>query len=444
MIDIRRFAIAGGLAALVLGADHATAQSTYSMTGKLINQNNFSLMVPIKGDLLCPELSWGTQRPITSQPDPPALPLMNQQMWGGLRAPHNNGGCIPGAAVIMTPGMGTAAMVGGMFTLPVMFFEQVPDGIVAATPLRTLERIVQVASSGNFSAPPAESTRSEPINATMGMTFAYAPWRVFQAGAHVNQTGRAGPTFTWCPAIVGGMGIAGCPAPGAIGARPLWIKNLAGTASPGGFGGTMSLVVRAGGADAGNFAGRVAVGPFTMGVLIGPVEPCKGHDPRCTRTRASIALGRGYAAYGMGGAAVIGDVFSMYVLTMMFPAESALIQSVSGNLIGTGPTAYQTSRNFPWTTGHVIVRQTGMTAGGMNNAATISAKGGDVVTSMGVRNIQLVSGKLTTSVIGGVPSSTSGTIARMSLPEPGGALPLLAGVVGLIAIAARRARKRRS
>ena len=95
---------------------------------------------------------------------------------------------------------------------------------------------------------------------------------------------------------------------------------------------------------------------------------------------------------------------------------------------------------FPFTTRTVLARNTGTNVG--NPAVTtISAKGFDVLTGMGGRNISLVAGGVAATSIG----TQTPNMAQMllTLPEPGRALQLLAGVVGLLGVAVWRSRKAR-
>ena len=114
-----------------------------------------------------------------------------------------------------------------------------------------------------------------------------------------------------------------------------------------------------------------------------------------------------------------------------------LITMVTGyNTMSMFPGQVNYNYGFPFTTRTVLARNTGTNLG--NPAVTtISAMGFDQVTAMGQRNISLVAGGVATTSFG----SQTPNMAQMLLPEPGGALQLVAGVVGLLGVAVWRSRK---
>ena len=96
---------------------------------------------------------------------------------------------------------------------------------------------------------------------------------------------------------------------------------------------------------------------------------------------------------------------------------------------------------FPLTTRTVLVRNTGTLQGNPHNS-TFTAKGYDKLTAMGQRNISLVAGAIG---VGLFPSPV-GQVPRIDLvtafmPEAGATLQLVAGVIGLLGIAAWRSRR---
>jgi hypothetical protein len=201
-----------------------------------------------------------------------------------------------------------------------------------------------------------------------------------------------------------------------------------------------------GGTNVASFAQAQPLGLFPMSIALAAIEPCAGLGPAgCMENSATTPFGRGYAAY-VTQMAVIADVFSMYQLTTVNPPTYAVLAMVSGANIGTVAGATQDSANFPWTTGNVIVRQTGRTPQGMVNVITVTAEGHDTVTSGGARNIHVVAGKITSALVAGLLEFHYAAIGQaemsISMPEPSPRLAMLAGVIALLGLAAWRARDR--
>src|SRR5262245_59230249 len=96
---------------------------------------------------------------------------------------------------------------------------------------------------------------------------------------------------------------------------------------------------------------------------------------------------------------------------------------------------------FPWTTGTVFARATGMTPGpaGEPGTSTNTAMGSDRTEPLAGN------GRIITLVAGGMARTTEGsnTPELGFLPEPSNSLGLLAGVVALLGMAAWRARVQR-
>jgi hypothetical protein len=421
--------------ALVCWSAAAGAQNTYSLTARALGQNSRSWMAPVQGPVSCPaDFLWATgMQTMTPAPTTGPVSAMN----------FGVNGCVGGSATVTTTGAQDIDMVGAKVTIPTNVVSLPLPGMLNVIPIPTAVSIIQVATSFSQMGPVKASQRLEPLGASMSGTFAVAPWRVFQAGAWMNQTGRAGPTFTWCPGP-GGMGITGCPSP-AQGNRPLIIKNIAGDDNFQGFGGTMGSIFY-GGTNVASFAQAQPLGLFPMSIALAAIEPCAGLGPAgCMENSATTPFGRGYAAY-VTQMAVIADVFSMYQLTTVNPPTYAVLAMVSGANIGTVAGATQDSANFPWTTGNVIVRQTGRTPQGMVNVITVTAEGHDTVTSGGARNIHVVAGKITSALVAGLLEFHYAAIGQaemsISMPEPSPRLAMLAGVIALLGLAAWRARDR--
>jgi hypothetical protein len=241
-----------------------------------------------------------------------------------------------------------------------------------------------------------------------------AAFHAFKAGAWMTQTGRAGSMFTWC------FGNAACTKI-TQGARPIIVKYTGGGNA---FGGTMAYLITSG-------PNVSSLGVGAGGGLVGfALLAGMGSQP----------TGRGYADY-LTDALGMGPLWGMYVIntvTRPVVGMQMLITMVTGYLGAGFPAAKNYNYGFPFTTMTVLARNTG-TALGNPAITTISAKGFDVVTGMGGRNISLVAGGLAATSLG----TNTPDIAQMllTLPEPGATAQVLAGVLALLGIAAWRARR---
>ncbi len=403
--SIAAFAIALSL----LGAGVASAQGAFSMTGKAATGSGLFVRLPAAGNVACPSIT-------------AAATYNAQTMMGGSNVVLNAGGCIPGGPVVVNVN-GT-----GGFTFPVDFFSQPAPGTLVVVPVPNTPMVVQLASSFAFVGP-----RTAPVDPISGQrnvnmttpTFAYAPWRVMKQSAWMSQTGRLGSDFTACPKPPGTLA---CTNPNQAllpGGGGGYVKN---NATGGGFGGTFGLVLNTGGLNVSSVAQAIAIGSLMAVVNV----PLSGMGSR--------AAGRGYGAYDtdMLGAA---NIYPAYMLTGS-GGPSAIISMVTGSPIGALPSQINRNWGFAWTTGTVLVRGTGMTPYGQPAGGTFSLQGFDNRTSMGAGDIQLVAGGVAQSQIQGPNATSNYTVLRLNLPEPGAAAQLLAGVIGLLAIAAWRARTR--
>lgn len=447
-----RAAAACAIAALACWPGAAHAQQTYSLTGKLIGLNSEGSLLPIAAPANCASFVWRTGMLAPGQRTPP------NPYWPDPEDLEPKAfatkGCIPGAGTIMTPGSYGADMVGGRFKIsPGRFsFKLQAPGMLNVAPFPTVTSLVQVATSFRITVPPAQQV--DPTSRTMATGMNTAPWLVFQKSPYRTspsmngQSGRVGPTFTWCPGANGG--ISGCGSAMA-GDFHMIIKNEAGIDHcPGdesdncrGFGGTMGGLFYAG-TQVSSFAqARPLEGAVnTMSVAIAPIEPCKGLDDRCNLDEGKFPFGLGYAAVVQQHAAAP-YFYQTYQLTTNNPPSQAVIAKVGPKVPGKGASPKLTSVNFPWTTGRVIVRETGAEFG-IDQTHTITAEGKDTTTPMGARNIQLVAGKLTRAFIGGAINHLHVGIGQMSLPEPSRRAATLIGAASLLGLAAWRARRQRA
>ena len=330
------------------------------------------------------------------------------------------GGCIadnPAPQWVTTTGMGGS---GAGFTVPPGLVSQPFPGSVQTVPVPLIPNLQQLATSLQLTMPPA--VPFEALNQTMATGSNTAPWRQLRSNNFAAHTGRAGGSFTWClGTLVGTPGMLPNPACTNIAQgqplSPAIIKNTAGANQ---FGGTMGLVITTG------------ANTSTLAVLGLPFAPT-GVGLQIVAGMGSRAAGRGYAAYDTDPL-LSGPVFSMYTLTMT--GAFGLIGMVSGPLPTPLPAGTNRNFGFPFTTGQVIVRNTG-TAQGMANVITHTVAGFDTVTPMGTRNIQLVAGHLAKSTVEG--NSATPNFGVLRLAEPRGEVGLIAAAMVLLAIAAWRA-----
>jgi hypothetical protein len=221
--------------------------------------------------------------------------------------------------------------------------------------------------------------------------------------------------FTWC------WGNPWCPEISA-GTKPLIVKYAGGGNA---FGGTMAYVITAlpGISSLAVGAGGGAVGFVRLSGM--------GSQP----------TGRGYAS-SLTDMLAKGPLWATYkTMTVTRPkvGKQKLITMVTGNLGNNFPAAYNYNFGFPWTTKTVLARNTGTLAGNPR-VTTLTAMGGDTVTAMGKRNINLIAGGLARAVIGPAIGHVP-EIAQMYLPEPSRAAQLAAGALAMLAIAAWRGSK---
>jgi hypothetical protein len=425
-------------AALVLVAGVSTAApKKYFLTGKFTSNRGILINIPVVGNTPCGGVGLANLRIMSG----PGLtgPLMSMQpkTTPATHAMSNfaNGfgadyGCAPHAAntkntVLGKAGFGktvttTGAGVGGAFTFPAKGLEHPFNGMTTAIHVPNAPPIIQLATSFHITGPRKTATLVNPVTPTLSMTTMNLwknNFRKFQKNAAAVQPGRIqGAMFTYC------WGNPGCAFITA-GTKPLIVKYQGGGNA---FGGTMSYII-----TAGANVSSIAIG-FGAGVGFNPL-PGMG----------SQVTGRGYGVHLSDNLAK-GPLWNMFMsntVTRPIVGKQKLITMVTTFLGTNFPSGKNFNRGFPWTTMTVLARNTG-TAQGNKRATTLTAKGGDTVTAMGKRNISLVAGGMARAVVSGVDTPTS-EITQLYLPEPGRTLQMLAGVAGLLAIAAWRGRKAR-
>lgn len=273
----------------------------------------------------------------------------------------------------------TGAGVGAAFTLPQNAFGQ---------PLPASPRVYTFPNQNG-------------VQITTSLAIA-GPSAPAQLRADATQPGRYAPDFTW----------SASPGPNTS----VIVKY---TAGPNRFGGTIGFVVSAG------------ANPTRL-VLPGPLSGQKTFLP--IATTGARPTGRGYAVPKTDPSEP-GSAWAMTMATSMGRVTMGTTYLGPRPLLGS-----RMVHGFPFTTGQVVVRRTGNTLGPAKSPATVTltATGGDSVTPMGARNLTLVAGsvaaysKLGAGQIG---------LTQIALPEPGALLQRCAGVIGLLAIAAWRARR---
>jgi hypothetical protein len=389
------------LAVLVGAASSAGAANVYTFTGKFAAAHGHFVAAPIAGNTPCPSLL------LRSGPGGAKIPAAMTPPSRTMTRPAAPFGCVKGKGKVTTTGMGVG--VGAGFVLAPNGFSAPPRG--ATTAVGIMEgRFVQLATSFGVSGPPASRTR--PPAGTMFTGKNAAAFRAFKKSAWKSQTGRAGATFTWC------FGNPNCTAV-TQGKRPLIVRYRPG---PNKFGGTMALL-RSSGSRPSSVALTVGSGTFLL------VPGFAGTSSQPTGRGYAERLDNKLSALGLWGRFMVGSV------TRPIVGKQKLVTQVMTFFPQMIPlTEYR--YGFPFTTGTVLVRQTGQNGTFGVDIVTLTARGGDSVTAMGARNLSLVAGGVADwrGSLGREP-----ILAQMALPEPGATVQLLAAVAGLLAIAAWRA-----
>ena len=432
----------------VLVAGSAAAQ-TYSMTGRYARSNGVFINIPLIGNNPGGVPNCGyTKAGAGMTMVPGAFPIIHginsTQMATKLATKAviptrfaNPEGCIAGAAAMLTA---TAAGAGKAFTFPAKAFSKPFPGMTNAVSVPLLPNIIQLATSFTVAGPP--KTVGTGVNAPGGTMLMFttmgsvptnlAMFRDFHKSAWMSQTGRAGPTFTWCP---------GAPACTLItmGYLPLIVKY---TPGPNKFGGTMSHVITSGP----NPSSLAVLGfptlvhtvmsmsvPFT-GVRFLPLAGMFDAQP----------TGRGYADLrsdlAIGGMTLWAKHMTGPVTNPTLGSTQKLITALSYPVMAAAVGLLNMNYGFPFTTGTVLVRNTGTTFFKNPLVVTLTAKGGDTVTAMGDRNISLVAGAVAWTDL----DTATPTLNQLFLPEPAAHVQCWAGVVVLLGIAAWRSRRVRA
>ena len=398
---VRRIAGTVGSAAATLAvlAAAGPASAQFFISGQWYQNRGPIVDIPIKGGAIAVPNCMGLGNFPFASMGPPALP----------NAPA---GCIGNPVVAGVPALGflpNAPRLGGIAHVPqatVMVMGSapatltVPTAVFSSAPPATAlglmiiaPTLVQLGSTATFMGPGPARATMQPVGMTLpgggGMTvFTPVPpamgTRVLRASDWTDQTGRAGPMFTWCAGTPGTPPMVGLPVPPvapacAAVASGFWPGLVRYTPGPNVFGGTMTMLLSSA------FTVSV-VGPG--GVLVHqPVGGMGDQHP-----------GRGYSTtdtdYLMAGPVHL-TFMTGPPCTMAFPFPQAPIGcgriTMSGPIVGVGAPDINRNWGFPWTTGMVTAQNTG-TIAGMMQTTTLVGTGTDMRTPLGSGMITLVAG----------------------------------------------------
>jgi hypothetical protein len=402
-----------------LASAAGAAPKTYVLTGKFTSNRGSFINIPAVGDTPCggtglsnlqvmtgPGLTGHSVLSMTMTMQPNPTPAVHPNSVGANATSMGfDRRCAGG---VPRPVVTTGAGVGGAFTLPTMLINHPAPGKAACVPVKNAPGIVQLATSFAITGPHKVGTLLMSTNPTLSPGAKWkANWGKFQRNAYAQQTGRAqGAMFSYC------WGNPGCNNV-TQGSKRVIVKYAGGGNN---FGGTMSAVVSSG-PNQSSLA--IGVGGVGFALLEG-----MGSQP----------TGRGYAAR-LTDLLNSGPQWGKYMVGTM-----GCITTVNNYLGMVFPPANNYNRGFPWTTMTVLARNTGSFAGPKDT--TLTAKGGDTVTAMGMRNVSLVAGGMAQAVLG-APVQPTPEIGQLYLPEPSGVAQRLAGALGLLGIAALRRQRRR-
>jgi hypothetical protein len=391
----------------------SAAPKIYLFSGKLTSNRGSLINIPVVATVPCSGVGLSNLTVMAGQGGK-VIPAPTTPPTRTAGVPANPSGCVghvPGKKVTTT-----GAGVGGAFVMPTKVFLRPFNSYVAAISMVTakLPPIIQLATNFKITGPLKTPTTF--VGGSMIGTFGPAAFHAFKKGAWMTQTGRQGSMFTWC------LSNPNC-ARNTEGDKGFIVKYAGGGNA---FGGTMAYIITAL-PGASSFAVGAGGGAVGFALRSGPV----GSQP----------TGRGYASeiYTVGGKK--GPLWAAYkTMTVTRPkvGKQKLITMVTGYLGNQFAAHYSYNWGFPWTTMTVLARHTG-TQIGNPFISTLTAKGGDTVTAMGKRNLSLVTGGIARSIVGPLIWQFP-EIGQMYLPEPDRITQLLAGALGLLAVAAHRAR----
>jgi hypothetical protein len=374
---IRRITVLSAAALLLCGLSLESSARTFSMTGAWYQNRGPVIDIPANGGPVpC--------SPATNSACVNLLPFTANAPLPDL-IPVAGG--IPGAAAaVNATGNGPAT-----FTVPGQVFTQNLGKQVVGLPF--VPTVVQLSSQFVFSGPAGGGSYLTPQGAISAMATPNDPPGVFRAGAWAAQVGRLAASFAWCP----GPNNPACTGPGQAGNIYPHLVQYS-NPNPNKFGGTMAMMQG---------------GSAVVSVIIAPLAPpafIAGHQ--LVGGLANLnpqAQGRGYAITDVdllaaapariavaqappcpGPFTVTGNCSQ--ILASLTTGNGAFVTPTTGNGLPIFiPPDTNLNFGFPWTTGTVLVRNTG-TNQGNPATTTISAMGTDMRTPLGQGQITLVAG----------------------------------------------------
>jgi hypothetical protein len=412
------------LVMLVATVAHA---ANFTFSGKFTSSRGKIINIPVVGNTPCAPLTLrsgpgegGTMTPYSHMIQRGVNTQPNMIVTPYYQGPGRDLLCVGHVAgkKLATDGQGTAMGKGGGFVMPANAFTKPLPPYVRAVGVKYAPPLEQLATSFKVSGP--ASARSQPVGGTMANGMNTAALRVFKQGAWKTQTGRAGSMFTWCPASPVSAGKGG-PCTNINQAGPNLIVRYTGGGNA--FGGTMGYLVSSG-PHPSSLAIGISGGAVAFQILSG---------------KGSQVTGRGYADFMItplkgGSIRATHQLMSVYEGPIL---KTQRLITKLGLAAGTFPSGTNFAWGFPLTTRTVLVRDY------LTRTTTLTAKGGDVITAMGARNLSLVAGGLAVAKFSGIAPQHTPEILSMMLPEPGKALQLAAGIAALLAIAGWRSRRSR-
>jgi hypothetical protein len=445
-------------------ASSAGAVTYYTILGKLTENRGKNTNVPMIGQTGCGSLTvfegpfpgiGGVmlKRGVNTQPQVALTPMFD---WMDPMQARDMG-CVKHAGAIATTGGGGVG-VGAPFTVAPYAFRnpkpplREPAFYMFATDPPVQEIMffppaIQLATSGSAVAPLPVRAHHSP---TQGGS---APFRKFKAGAGAAgyQSGRLGPVFAWCPppltkvnTVTNFPGDTACTATHADFKAKLDYKGAGA-----GFGGTMSLVTKGVG-GVGSMA--LAFGPKVALNILGGGESLPTGAGYANRHHITLSSGPIFGAFVKSKRYIGPKLGSQSVIAMVTMTMSMGGTTFAGMTMWPGGDVYDWG--FPFTTMTVVVKKpvagmtTTITAKGWDCAGGMQGPACSVATGNGAaRNISLVAGGVGIARLGppfgDSPTVNIGSMQLMIMPEPGAVVSLVAGAIGLLGIAAWRARRNR-
>ena len=383
-------------ACLIMVAGSASAQGKYKLTGFWYQNRGPLIDIPINGVAAgCALFGVNTHRGNLGFPDGAHTPAFGLGIVGvPVLAGEPSAACVgmlnePATPTAMSPNVGAAASLGGIparvaahafvnagaaplsFTVaPGAFGQNFGKQIAAVAVAPT---VIQLASTFTLDGP---GDQTSVVND-----------RRIHKNAWMNQAGRLGSNFSWCPPGTAPAQLGACTAPAVGGntAYPAMNGLIRYHAGANAFGGTMQMAL-----------GGTADVTIILGVPTGGGMVPIAHQPI-----AGMGFQEQGGAYATFGSAMFGAAPGHAFYVLNFPCTNALPAQPPGcsQVLSSGPvtnaSALGPGSNYnwgmPWTTGTVTVVNT-ETQFGQPRSTTLTAMGSDSRNAIGAGNITLVAG----------------------------------------------------